>query len=49
MSDRGAELDRAGVSAKHFIFTTESRNEVDRVIDAFRSGKPVSGEVRRIK
>ena len=48
MSDRRAELSRAGITAGHFIFTVESPAEVDRVISAYQSGTPLPGAVRRI-
>jgi len=48
MSDREAELSRAGIRSWHFIFSTESPDEVDSVIEAFREGAPLSGKVRRI-
>ena len=49
MGDRQAELDRAGLSATHFVFTTESREEIARVISAYKKNAPPKGEVRRIK
>jgi putative protease len=48
MTDRGAELSRNRLTNLHFLFTVESPEEVDRVIDAHRHGRPVSGQVRRI-
>lgn len=48
MSDREAELSRAGIRSWHFIFSAESPDEVDSVIEAFREGAPLSGKVRRI-
>ena len=48
MSDRRAELSRAGVTAGHYIFTTESPAEVDGVIHAYKTGAPLQGAVRRI-
>ena len=48
MSDRRAELARAGVPAGHYIFTTESPAEVDRVLTAYQKGTPLDGAVRRI-
>lgn len=48
MSDREAELSRAGMRSWHFIFSAESPDEVDSVIEAFREGAPLSGKVRRI-
>ena len=48
MSDRRADLTRAGVSAGHFIFTLEPPAEVDRVIAAYQSGTLIAGNVRRI-
>lgn len=48
MSDRQSELVRYGQTAQHFIFTTESPAEVDAAVDAFKTGTPLSGKVRRI-
>ncbi|MBO7341612.1 MAG: DUF3656 domain-containing protein, partial [Clostridia bacterium] len=48
MSDRRAELSRAGITAGHYIFTTESSAEVDSVIAAYQKGTPLDGAVRRI-
>ena len=48
MSDRMDEVARAHLSGHHFIFTVESPREVDRVIAAYREGKPLGGEVRRM-
>lgn len=48
MSDREAELSRGGIRSWHFIFSAESPDEVDSVIEAFREGAPLSGKVRRI-
>ncbi len=48
MSDRRAELARAGITAGHFIFSVESAKEVDRVIAAYEDGTPMPGQLRRI-
>lgn len=48
MSDRKAELLRAGIRSWHFVFSSESPEEVDSVIEAFRTGRPLSEKVRRI-
>ena len=48
MTDREAELIRANVTARHFLFTVESPAEVDAVIRADRAHTPVGGQVRRI-
>lgn len=48
MSDRAAELDRAGVISRHFIFTTESAREVAEVIEVFENKAPLPFAVRRI-
>ena len=48
MSDRTDQLLRAGLTAWHFIFSTEKALEVDRVIDAYLNGKALDGAVRRI-
>ncbi|MBO5269593.1 MAG: DUF3656 domain-containing protein, partial [Clostridia bacterium] len=48
MADRTAELVRARISEWHFLFSVESPDEVDRVIDAYKKGTPPKGAVRRI-
>lgn len=48
MSDREDALLRAGLTAWHFLFTTESPREVDGVVAAFRAGAPLAGQVRRV-
>lgn len=49
MGDRAAALDAAGILHRHFLFTVESAREISEVIDAFRNGRTLEGEVRRIK
>ncbi len=48
MSDRQDELLRSGISDRHFIFTLENKNEVDRVIKEYAESLSPHGEVRRI-
>ncbi len=48
MSDRMEDLLRAHLSRHHFIFSVESPADVDRVITAYREGRPLNGEVRRM-
>lgn len=50
MADRKAELDRTGITNQHFVFSVESKNEVDAVIDAYKNGfSPAEGQkIRRI-
>ena len=50
MSDRADQLDRYGITDRHFIFSDESAARVDAVIAAYRSGAPLTGtpKVRRI-
>ena len=47
MSDRQELLTRYRLSALHFLFSVETPREVDRVIEAYRSGNAL-GSVRRI-
>lgn len=49
MGDRKKALSGGGVIDRHFIFSVESADEADRVIDAFEHGEPLDGAVRRIK
>ncbi len=48
MSDRPDDLARAEVDRRHFLFTVESAAEVDVVIAAYATHKPLTGEVRRM-
>ncbi len=47
VSDRTNELTQAALGQHHFLFSVESPREVDRVIDAYRTGQPLTGDVRR--
>ena len=48
MADRQAELEKYGIKNRHFIFTVESAEEVDRVISAHESGRHADFPVRRM-
>lgn len=48
MSDKQRELEAAMVTDRHFLFTVESSDEVDRVIENFKSGRASDVPVRRI-
>ena len=48
MSDQREELSRAHLFHHHFLFTVESPREVDEMITAYREGKPLGREVRRM-
>ena len=48
MSDRSDELLRVGLGQHHFIFSVETSAEVDRVVGAYREGRGLGGEVRRM-
>lgn len=50
MADRESELERANITNRHFIFSTESKIEVDNVINAYNNQSPAKyGEkIRRI-
>ncbi len=48
MSDRTDALDRAGMAARHFLFSTETATEVDSVIRAFQARQALACPVRRI-
>jgi putative protease len=48
MSDRQDELDAYNVTSRHFIFSTESQDEIDRVIDLHLAKKALDTDVRRI-
>lgn len=48
MADRQDALKGAGITDRHFIFTTESGSEVDSIIDSYKTSRAARGEVRRI-
>ena len=48
VSDRQDELDRVGATDRHFLFTVETPQEVDRVIEDYRCGRAPTDKVRRI-
>ncbi len=49
MADRGEELARYGISLHHFLFTTEKKEEIRKILEAYRQGLAPEGEIRRIK
>jgi len=49
MSDREEELCRAGITARHFLFSTESPAAVDAIIRAHEKRLPLPETVRRIR
>ena len=50
MADRESELTRAKITNQHFIFSTESKNEVDLVIKSYINHNPIdeNQKIRRI-
>lgn len=48
MSDKQQELESAAVTDRHFLFTVETADGVDAVIDDFKAGRASNGPVRRI-
>ena len=48
MSDRQDQLTKAGITNQHFIFSTETFDEVDEVINLWKKGAALPGSVRRI-
>ena len=48
MTDREPELRRARITARHYLFTVETPQEVDAILRADRSHTPLRGQVRRI-
>lgn len=49
MGDKRAELDKCRLKSYHFIFSTESPDEIASAISAFKAGAPLSGgDVRRV-
>ena len=48
MSDRQDQLLKAGIVAQHFLFSTETPDEVDEVIQLWKKGEALPYPVRRI-
>ena len=50
MADRESDLQRAGIVNRHFIFSTETKFDVDKVIGAHKNNSPASegDKIRRI-
>ena len=50
MADRRGELSRAGVTAEHFVFSTESKKDAAEIIKAYKNQtSPASNAIKRIK
>ncbi len=49
MADKLSELQSRGLVMQHYIFTTETKEEVERIINAYKKGTSPSIPVRRIK
>ena len=48
MGDKKAALAAISPIGEHFIFTIETEKEAVRVLQAYRAGQPLTGDVRRI-
>lgn len=46
MADKKEELLKTGISVYHFIFTDESPEECDRIINAYKNGEPPRGTLK---
>ena len=49
MADKMRDIESKGIIMHHYIFTTETQNEVRAIINAYKKGTPPSVSVRRIK
>ncbi len=49
MADRKSVLSETGLHSYHFIFTTENKDEVGRVIENYMRGAEADAPIRRIK
>ena len=50
MADRQEALDAAGIALRAFVFTTETRREVESVMSAYKNKQPpANNNIRRIK
>ena len=48
MADRADKLRKAGLFHHFFLFTTETKREVEQIIDAYGKHLPATGPIRRI-
>ncbi len=48
MADRQSDLDRAQVTNRHFIFSIETANEIDEIIENYENETAKDGKIRRI-
>ena len=48
MADKESALKGAGLSMRHFIFSCETQNEVDAIIEKYERGEPSSSPIRRM-
>ena len=48
MGDRADDLRSSGLLHEHFIFSTERADEIKRVVECYKKGNSLGGEVRRI-
>lgn len=48
MADKKAELYKTGADAWHFIFSDESPEEVDRIMECYENGSAHGGQITRI-
>ena len=48
MSDRQEQLTKAGIINQHFLFSTETSDQVDEVIKLWKKGEALPYPVRRI-
>ncbi len=51
MADKNAELDRAKITQRHFIFSNESKAEAEKIIKAYQKGTAAENmtKIKRIK
>ena len=48
MGDKREELRRAGLTWEHFIFTSESADEISNLLGCYEKGIPLTAPVRRM-
>lgn len=48
MGDRRGDLRRAGVCHEHMLLTVEDASAAIRLIDAYRAGESITGDIRRV-
>lgn len=49
MADKKSALEGAGITNRHFIFSVESKAEIEKILEAYKKSLPAKAEITRIK